>query len=281
MLAERRRTTVKHVRRIVHGVKGHAGRPRLNRGEPLRFARPASILPAASLGLYHVPQGSSERRGIQSRYAAASDERPEIPPARLPRRRPRATATPTRRVRRLNRAPRRVRGESRRTAREDHQHARLPRSRALRPVRHRRFVGHRLRRRCPRCGTDLHACAQCASFDPGSRFECMQTDSRREFRQRTRKTAARSSRRGPRSSAKRQRRAPTMRGRRSTTCSSSSPRTAGPPVAAAFRTGPADRLAADLAVIEIRSRPALLHPDDRRAGHGPHREADPRRAGRA
>ena len=28
--------------------------------------------------------------------------------------------------------------------------------------------------RCPRCGTDLHACAQCASFDPGSRFECMQ-----------------------------------------------------------------------------------------------------------
>ena len=29
--------------------------------------------------------------------------------------------------------------------------------------------------RCPRCGTDLHACAQCASFDPGSRFECMET----------------------------------------------------------------------------------------------------------
>ena len=27
---------------------------------------------------------------------------------------------------------------------------------------------------CPRCGCDLHACAQCASFDPGSRFECMQ-----------------------------------------------------------------------------------------------------------
>ena len=27
--------------------------------------------------------------------------------------------------------------------------------------------------RCTRCGTDLHACAQCASFDPGSRFECM------------------------------------------------------------------------------------------------------------
>ena len=29
--------------------------------------------------------------------------------------------------------------------------------------------------RCPRCGVDMHACAQCASFDPGSRFECMQT----------------------------------------------------------------------------------------------------------
>lgn len=27
---------------------------------------------------------------------------------------------------------------------------------------------------CPRCGADLHACSQCASFDPGSRFECMQ-----------------------------------------------------------------------------------------------------------
>jgi hypothetical protein len=28
--------------------------------------------------------------------------------------------------------------------------------------------------RCPRCATDLHACAQCHSFDPGSRFECME-----------------------------------------------------------------------------------------------------------
>lgn len=27
--------------------------------------------------------------------------------------------------------------------------------------------------RCSRCGTDLHSCSQCASFDPGSRFECM------------------------------------------------------------------------------------------------------------
>jgi hypothetical protein len=27
---------------------------------------------------------------------------------------------------------------------------------------------------CARCGGDLHACAQCSSFDPGSRFECMQ-----------------------------------------------------------------------------------------------------------
>ena len=29
--------------------------------------------------------------------------------------------------------------------------------------------------RCARCGVDLHTCAQCASFDPGSRFECMET----------------------------------------------------------------------------------------------------------
>ena len=28
---------------------------------------------------------------------------------------------------------------------------------------------------CARCGADLHACAQCMSFDPGSRFECMQS----------------------------------------------------------------------------------------------------------
>jgi hypothetical protein len=27
---------------------------------------------------------------------------------------------------------------------------------------------------CTRCGADLHSCAQCGSFDPGSRFECMQ-----------------------------------------------------------------------------------------------------------
>ena len=28
--------------------------------------------------------------------------------------------------------------------------------------------------RCSRCGAELHSCAQCTSFDPGSRFECMQ-----------------------------------------------------------------------------------------------------------
>jgi hypothetical protein len=32
----------------------------------------------------------------------------------------------------------------------------------------------RLDSRCPRCGVDLHSCSQCTSFDPGSRFECMQ-----------------------------------------------------------------------------------------------------------
>lgn len=32
---------------------------------------------------------------------------------------------------------------------------------------------------CSKCGSDLHACAQCLHFDPGSRFECMQTISAR------------------------------------------------------------------------------------------------------
>ena len=27
--------------------------------------------------------------------------------------------------------------------------------------------------RCLRCGAELHSCSQCTSFDPGSRFECM------------------------------------------------------------------------------------------------------------
>jgi hypothetical protein len=29
--------------------------------------------------------------------------------------------------------------------------------------------------KCLRCGAELHSCSQCTSFDPGSRFECMQT----------------------------------------------------------------------------------------------------------
>lgn len=29
--------------------------------------------------------------------------------------------------------------------------------------------------RCAKCGVDMRACSQCGSFDPGSRFECMQT----------------------------------------------------------------------------------------------------------
>ena len=28
--------------------------------------------------------------------------------------------------------------------------------------------------RCPKCGAELHACKQCAHFDPGRRFECAQ-----------------------------------------------------------------------------------------------------------
>jgi hypothetical protein len=29
--------------------------------------------------------------------------------------------------------------------------------------------------RCTQCGSDLHSCAQCESFDTGKRFECAQT----------------------------------------------------------------------------------------------------------
>jgi hypothetical protein len=42
--------------------------------------------------------------------------------------------------------------------------------------------------RCARCGTDLHTCAQCESFDPGSRFECMQTIPARVSPKNTRNT---------------------------------------------------------------------------------------------
>lgn len=28
--------------------------------------------------------------------------------------------------------------------------------------------------RCPKCGSDVHTCVQCAYFDPGARFQCMQ-----------------------------------------------------------------------------------------------------------
>ncbi len=41
---------------------------------------------------------------------------------------------------------------------------------------------------CSRCGADLHACAQCASFDPGSRFECMQAIPARVTPKNTRNT---------------------------------------------------------------------------------------------
>jgi hypothetical protein len=42
--------------------------------------------------------------------------------------------------------------------------------------------------RCARCGTDLRTCAQCQSFDPGSRFECMQPITARVSPKNTRNT---------------------------------------------------------------------------------------------
>ena len=77
---------------------------------------------------------------------------------------------------------------------------------------------------CPKCGFELHSCKQCAYFDPGSRFECMQPVTKRIERER------RAQRlhllRTPGGSGKgnfhaRQLYAPTMRGRRSRICSRS------------------------------------------------------------
>ena len=47
-----------------------------------------------------------------------------------------------------------------------------------------------LQSRCPRCGTYLHACAQCTSFDSGSRFECMEAVTARITPKTTRNTCA-------------------------------------------------------------------------------------------
>lgn len=47
-----------------------------------------------------------------------------------------------------------------------------------------------LESRCLRCGTDLHACSQCTSFDPGSRLECMQPIPVRVSPKNTRNTCA-------------------------------------------------------------------------------------------
>ena len=47
-----------------------------------------------------------------------------------------------------------------------------------------------LESRCTRCGTELHSCAQCNSFDPGSRFECMLPVQLRVTPKNTRNTCA-------------------------------------------------------------------------------------------
>jgi len=44
--------------------------------------------------------------------------------------------------------------------------------------------------KCLRCGTDLHSCAQCVSFDPSSRFECMQPVTARVTPKNARNTCA-------------------------------------------------------------------------------------------
>jgi hypothetical protein len=64
---------------------------------------------------------------------------------------------------------------------------------------------------CTRCGADLHSCAQCASFDPGSRFECMQTIPARISPKNTRNTCTLYS---PRTTVERETTAPKQDGAR-------------------------------------------------------------------
>ena len=44
--------------------------------------------------------------------------------------------------------------------------------------------------KCLRCAADLHSCAQCVSFDPSSRFECMQPVTARVTPKNARNTCA-------------------------------------------------------------------------------------------
>ena len=124
-----------------------------------------------------------------------------------------------------------------------------------------------------------HACAQCASFDPGSRFECMQTIPARVSPKNARNTCALFS-----AAHDRRARNDDAQGgqpaRRSTTCSSSD-------AAASFGSMPllseqdrADRPDASGGLDPRRSR-CFLHPDHRRARDGADRQAGPGRGRRA
>ena len=74
----------------------------------------------------------------------------------------------------------RARRTGRRTAhlirgRQEPANARLPRSRAVRPLRNARRFADFFRSKCTKCSQDLRSCAQCVHFDPSARFECTQT----------------------------------------------------------------------------------------------------------
>jgi len=135
-------------------------------------------------------------------------------------------------------------------------------SQAAIPCRRRRFET-----RCPKCGTRLHTCSQCVSFDPGSRFECMDTRLTRPHLAEEHPTPAPSSRRAPPSSAKRRRRAATTRERRSTTVQV---------LRECAALGIDRRPSATTSPPSITGHAAVLHPDDRRP-ESRHRAAGPRR----
>ncbi len=115
------------------------------------------------------------RPGIQSARRPQLDERQEVPPTRLSGQRPRSAAAPSRAAPGAGTRCSGGRTPNLAGRPPEHQHAGLPGGRPLLAVR--APVGPTTSVStiaAPRCGTELHSCAQCMSFDPGSRFECMQ-----------------------------------------------------------------------------------------------------------
>ena len=197
-------------------------------------------------------------------------ERPEVPAARLPGRRPRAVRRSRRRRKphrtgRTRWSPPHLAGRP-----EDHQHAGLPRGRPLLAVRQPGVVGHRHRDALPalRHGPPRVLAVRLVRSGQPVRVHGSGAD-RRVSPKNTRNTctlfcAADDGRARNDDAAQ-----PTTRGRRSTTCSSS--RRNG--TCSQWHCSEQDRqtVRSHLADITSPVTAALLHPDHRRPRHRPHR----------